>query len=178
MSPDAHHSDGQERHLGLTVTGKFVLDGEWNPPPLKSLKHAPDGTRSFALGRNVDLRLGHQSSLFEGLLDARVVTSRGFTGLGNVDGSCAVICASNWCRERSLRAGRPRVVAKIVGVMADEPRFVVLMQPKLQRAPRGRHESRANGIGAGLAPFVLVEPAAIECSSCPGPNVGEVDLQP
>lgn len=89
-----------------------------------------------------------------------------------------MICTSNWCRERSRRARRPRVVAMIIGVMADEPRFVVLMQPKLHDAPRGRHESRANRIEAGLAPFVLIEPAAIECSSCPGPNVGEVDLQP
>ena len=124
------------------------------------------------------LRLGHQSSLLEALLDARVVTSRGFTGLGDVEGACAVFCTSNWCQQRSLRARQPRVVAKIIGVMADEPRFVVLMQPRLLRAPRGSHESRANRIEAGLAPFVLVEPAAIECSSCPGHNVGEVDLQP
>ncbi len=169
---------GQELQLRLTVTGKFVLDGERNPPPLKVLKDAPDGTRSFALGRNVALRLGHQSSLLEALLDARVVTYRGFTGLGDVEGGCAVICSSNWCRQRAVRARRPRVVAKVIGLMADEPRIIVLMQPKLQRAPRGRHESRANRIEAGLAPFVLVEPAAIECSSCPGPNVGEVDLQP
>jgi len=130
-----------------------------------------------ALGRHVALRLDHHANLLDGLLDARIVTSPRFTGLGNVQGGCAVICTSNGCREWALRARRPRVVAKIIGVVADEPRFVLLMQPKLNNAPRGRHESRANRIEAGLVPFVLVEPATIECAMCPGPNIGVVDLQ-
>jgi len=129
------------------------------------------------LGRNVALRLDHHANLLDGLLDARVVTSPGFTGLGNVEGGCAVICTSNWCLEWARRARRPRVVAKIIGVMADEPRFVLLMQPKLKDAPRGRHESIANRIEAGLVLFVLTEPSTVECAICPSPNIGELRLQ-
>lgn len=97
--------------------------------------------------------------------------------MGDVEGACAVICTSNWCRQWALRARRPRVVAKIVGVMADEPRFVLLSQPRLKNAPRGRHESSANRLEAGLFSFVLDEPGAVECPICPGPNVGEVQLR-
>ncbi len=122
------------------------------------------------------LRLGHHASVLDGLLDARIVTSPGFTGLGNVEHGCAVICTSNWCLEWARRARRPRVVAKVIGVMADEPRFVLLMQPKLRNTPRGRHESSPNRIEAGLVPIVLVTPATVECPICPGPNFGELSL--
>lgn len=163
--------------MELTVSGRFVLDGELNPPPLKSMRGEPDGTTSVSLGRNIALRLGHTTNLLDGLLDARVVTSPGFRGMGNVEGACAVICASNWCQDWAWRARRPRVVAKIIGVLADEPRFVLLRQPRLMNAPRGRHESTANRREAGLVPFILIEPGAVECAICPGPNVGEVHLR-
>ncbi len=163
--------------MELTVTGKFLLDSGWNPPPLKSIERTPDGRSSVALGRDVALRLGHHPSVLDGLLDARIVTSRGFTGLGSVEGGCAVICASNRCLESALRARRPRVVAKVIGVMADEPTFVLLTQPKLKGAPRGRHESSANRTDGRLVPYVLTEPAALECPICPGPNTGQIDLR-
>lgn len=167
----------QEPFLELSVTGKFLLDDKSNPPELKSIRHASDGTWSVGLGRSVALRLGHHANLLDALLDGRIETSSGFTGLGSVEGGCAVICTSNWCRDWALRARRPRVVAKVIGVMADEPRFVLLRQPKLRDAPRERHESSANRIEAGLVPHVLIEAAAVECSSCPGPNIGKLDLQ-
>jgi hypothetical protein len=160
--------------MELAVTGKFALDPEWNPPPIRPVHHVLGRARSVHLGRGVELRLGLHADPLDGLLDARVVISRGFTGLGDVEGGCAVLCASNWCREWARRAGRPRIVAKIIGVMADEARFVLLTQPKLKNAPRGRHESSANRIEAGLVPFVLVEPGAVECAMCPGPNIGQV----
>jgi len=162
--------------MELAVSGKFVLDSKWNPPPLKPFRRVLEGAPSVALGRSVELRLGHHADPLDGLLDARIVVSSSFTGLGDIEGGCVVLCASNWCREWARRAGRPRIVAKIIGVMADEARFVLLTQPKLRNAPRGRHESSANRIEAGLVPFVLVEPAAVECAMCPGPNIGEVYL--
>lgn len=163
--------------MKLAVTGKFALDGEWNLPPLKPLRRVVGEAPSVALGRTVELRLAGHANLLDGLLDARIVVSSGFAGLGGVEGGCAVLCASNWCREWARRAGRPRVVAKIVGVMADEARFVLLTQPQIKNAPRGRHESRANRIEAGLVAVVLVEPGTVECPMCPGPNVGEVTVQ-
>jgi hypothetical protein len=164
-------------NLELFTTGKFVLDGKSNPPPLKPLVVVDEGRRTVELGRNVALRLGHQSDLLEGLLDARIVPSLGFTGLGDVEGGCVVICASNSCSQWALRARRPRIVAKVIGVMADQPRFVLLAQPKLKSAPRARRESIANRREGGLVPFVLVEPGRVECAICPGPNVGEVYLR-
>jgi len=160
--------------MEIAVTGKFALDGDWNPPPLKPLRLRTDAARSVKLGRHVELRLGRHATLLDGLLDARIVVSSGFTGLGDVEGGCAVLCASNWCREWARRAGRPRVVAKIIGVMADEARFVLLTQPKIRNAPRGRHESRARRVEAGLVPSVLIEAGAVECAVCPGPNIGQV----
>jgi hypothetical protein len=159
------------------VTGKFALDSEWNPPPLEPLRLVADAAPSVKLGRHAELRLGRHANLLYGLLDARIVVSNGFTGLGDVEGGCAVLCTSNRCREWARRSGRPRVVAKIVGVMADEARFVLLMQPRLKNTPRVRHESGAHRIEAGLVPFVLVEPGAVECAICPGPNVGEVRVR-
>jgi hypothetical protein len=110
----------------LTVSGKLVLDSEWNPPPMKPLRHGLEGVPSVKLGRGVELRLGHHASLLDGLLDARIVVSRGFRGLGSIEGGCAVLCASNRCAEWARRAGRPRVVAKVIGVMADEERLCCL----------------------------------------------------
>lgn len=161
--------------MELAVTGKFVLDNDRNPPPLKRLR-GETGARFVRLGRHVDLRLGDHPSLLDGLLDARVVTSTGFTGLGDVDRGCAVICASNSCRQWALRARRPRVVAKIVGVMAGEARYVLLAQPRLAGSTRGRRETTASRSEAGLVPFVLVEPRAVECAMCPGENRGEVRM--
>ena len=163
--------------MELAVTGKFALDSEWNPPPLKPLRRVADGAPSAILGRHVELRLARHANLRDGLLDARIVVSRGYTGLGDVEGGCAVLCASNWCRDWARRSRRPRVVAKIVGVMADEARFVLLRQPRLRNTPRGRHESSAQRIEAGLVPLVLVESGAVECAMCPGPNVGEVSVR-
>jgi hypothetical protein len=163
--------------LKLIVSGKFVLDSESNPPPLKAIRDVLEGTPSVALGRNVELRLGRHASLLDGLLDARVVVSRGFAGLGDVEAGCAVLCVSNSCREWARRAGRPRTVAKIIGVMADEARFVLLTPPKLKNAPRGRHESSANRIEAGLVPFVILEPGTVQCAWCLSPNTGEVSLE-
>jgi len=161
--------------MKLTVTGHFLLDPEWNPPPMKALR-VTRGRISAVLGPNVALRFGHHERLLDGLLDGRVVTSPGFTGLGDIEDGCAVMCTSNSCRQWALRARRPRVVAKVIGVMADEPRFVLLTQPRLRNAPRGRRESGANRIEAGLLSLVLVEPAPVECAICPGPNTGEVSL--
>ena len=162
--------------MKLVVTDNFLLDSEWNPPPLKALRQRPDGTSYASFGRTVTLQLGHHASLLDGLRDARIVTSRGFKGLGDVNDGCSVVCNSNRCRGWALRAHRPRVVAKVIGVLADEPRFVLLLQPKLSNAPRGRHESRANRIEARLVPYVLFTPEALECAVCPGRNIGELSL--
>jgi hypothetical protein len=66
------------------------------------------------------------------------------------------------------------MTAKIIGVMADEPTYVLLSQPKLKGLPRPRRETTANRREAGLVPFVLIEPGTVECGYCPGLNVGEV----
>jgi len=158
----------------LAVTGKFVLDEERNPPPLRSIEASSVGEISIPLGRGVDLLLRPHANLLDRLLDSRVKISEGFTGLGSIEGGCSVFCTSNWCREWARRMRRPRIVAKVVGVMADEATFVLLSQPRLLGAQRGRRETRVNRVEAGLAPFVLIEPGAVECTECPGRNMGEV----
>ena len=173
---DVSVSDHLEPEVELVVSGRFVLDTSWNPPPPKSIRQSADGLRFVAVGRGIELRLGRHANPLDDLLDARIVTSRGFAGLGSVEGGCAVLCNSNTCREWARRAGRPRLVAKVISVMADETRFVLLTQPKLKHAPRQRHESRASRTDAGLAPLVLVEPGSVECAMCPSHNVGEVYL--
>lgn len=159
----------------LRVTGKFALDNDRNPPPLKPVVRSKDGMVNVALGRGVDLRLRPHPDALDSLLDSRVVVGPGrFSGLGSVTDACAVFCISNFCRDWALKNGRPRVVAKVIGLMADEPRYVLLTQPRLKVAARTRRESRANRIEAGLVALTLIEPATVECPHCPGPNVGEV----
>lgn len=162
--------------MELRVAGKFVLDDLSNPPALKSIRAIGNGRSIVEVGPNVALRLGHQSDVLDSLLDARIVTSAGFSGLGDVEAGCAVLCVSNTCRQWALRARRPRIVAKVIAVMADQPRFILVAQPRLKAAPRARRESVANRREAGLVHYVLIEPAAVECAVCPGPNIGEVFL--
>jgi len=153
------------------------LDAVANPPPLKPIGLDPAGNRSVLVGRGITLRLGKQLTLQDSLLDARVVIDGDrFGGLGSVTDACSVLCASNFCRDWALRNGRPRVVAKVIGIMAVEPTYVLLTQPKLKGAMRPRRESTTNRREAGLAPFVLIEPGAIECGYCSGHNVGIVEV--
>jgi len=161
--------------MNLSVNGKFALDNERNPPPLKPARQSDDGTVTVSIGRGVDLRLGRHPDALDSLLDSRIVVDPGaFTGLGSVSDACAVFCLSNHCREWARKNGRPRMVAKIIGVMADEPRYVLLTQPRLHGAARSRRESPANRIEAGLLSFILIEPGTVECPNCPGHNRGEV----
>ena len=161
--------------MNLSVSGKFALDNERNPPPLKPARQSDDGTVTVSVGRGVDLRLGRHPDALDSLLDSRIVVDpSAFTGLGSVTDACAVFCLSNYCSEWARRNGRPRTVAKIIGVMADEPRYVLLTQPKLQGAARSRRESTANRQEAGLLPVILIEPGMVECPHCPGHKVGEV----
>jgi hypothetical protein len=161
--------------MNLSVNGKFALDNERNPPPLKPARQSDDGTVTVSVGRGVDLRLGRHPDALDSLLDSRIVVDPDvFTGLGSVTDSCAVFCTSNHCREWARKNGRPRTVAKIIGVMVGEPRYVLLTQPRLQGAARSRRESPANRIEAGLLSFILIEPGTVECPNCPGHNRGEV----
>jgi hypothetical protein len=161
--------------MNLSVSGKFALDNDRNPPPLKAARQSDDGTVTVSVGRGVDLRLGRHPDTLDSLLDSRIVVDPdAFTGLGSVTDACAVFCTSNHCREWARKNGRPRTVAKIIGVMADEPRYVLLTQPRLQGAARLRRESTANRQEAGLLSFILIEPGAVECPQCPGRNRGEV----
>lgn len=160
----------------LTVSDRFKLDTDHDPPTLKSIVNGPDGSRTVTIGRGVELRLGRHTSTLDALLDARVLTSGGSTGLGSVEDACSVFCASNHCREWARRNRRPRMVAKVVGIMADEPRYVLLAQPRLQGAERQRRESPGNRAEAGLVHHVLVEPGTVECAWCPSRSIGEVSL--
>ena len=161
--------------MNLSVSGKFVLDSDRNPPPLKPVGQSHDGAGTVSVGRGVDLQLGRHPDALDSLLGSRIVVDSGaFTGLGSVTDACAVFCTSNHCREWARRNGRPRTVAKIIGVMADEPRYVLLTQPRLQGAARLRRESTANRQEAGLLSFILIEPGTVECPYCPGHGRGEV----
>jgi hypothetical protein len=161
----------------LLVSGGFLLDEAANPPPLKAITLDRDDSRSVTVGRGVTLRMDPNLTLADALLNARVVVNaRRYRGLGSVVGGCAVLCASNYCRDWALRNRRPRMVAKVIGVLADEPTYVLLTQPKLKGASRSRRESTANRIEAGLVSFILIEPITVECPHCPGPNLGEVTL--
>ena len=161
--------------MNLSVSGKFALDHDRNPPPLKPTRQSQVGTVTVPVGRGVDLRLGRHPDALDSLMDSRIVVDPdAFTGLGSVTDACAVFCVSNHCREWARKNGRPRTVAKIIGVMVDEPRYVLLTQPRLQGAARSRRESPANRIEAGLVAFTLAEPGAVECPHCPGRNRGEV----
>jgi hypothetical protein len=161
--------------MNLSVSGKFALDEDRNPPPPKRTRQSDDGTVTVSVGRGVDLRLGRHPDALDSLLGSRIVVDPGaFTGLGSVTDACAVFCTSNHCREWARKNGRPRAVAKIIAVMADEPRYVLLTQPRLQGTARTRRESIANRQEAGLVSFILIEPGTVECSQCPGRNRGEV----
>ena len=118
--------------MNLSIFGKFALDEERNPPPFKPITTSPDGTGTVSLGRGIDLRLPRHPVMLQSLLDARVeVDSAAFTGLACVTDACAVLCLSNSCRQWALLNRRPRIVAKIVGILADGPRYVLLTQPRL-----------------------------------------------
>jgi hypothetical protein len=162
----------------LQVRGRFRLDEDANPPALKTVTPHPDGSRSVTVGRGVALRLDPNLTVADALLNARIVVeAERYRGLGSVVDGCAVLCASNYCREWALRNGRPRTVAKVIGILANEPTYMLLAQPKLKGASRARRESKANRIEAGLVPFVLIEPVEVECPHCPGRNLGEVTLR-
>jgi hypothetical protein len=161
----------------LLVSGRFVLDEKANPPPLKTIRLDPNGSASVSIGRGVAFRPDSGLSMPNAMYNARVVVDAAqYRGLGSVIDGCAVLCVSNHCRDWAFRNGRPRIVAKIVGVMADVPTYVLLRQPKLKGATWSRRESAANRLEAGLVPFVLIEPCAVECAYCPGGNVGEVSV--
>ena len=162
--------------MDIAVNGKFVLDSEWNPPPPKAIERSADGAGFVPLGRGVKLRLGSHGNPLDDLLGSRIVTTPRFGGLGSVEGGCAVLCTSNSCREWARRSGRPRVVAKVIGVTADETRFVLLRQPKLIGAPRERRESHSSRAEAGLVSYVLIDDEEVECAMCPGHNVGAVHV--
>jgi hypothetical protein len=159
--------------------GRFVLDPQANPPRLKPIEDGSDRGPFVTVGTHVRLRPDPRLPLFEAILNLRVeIDARQHHGLGGVVGGCSVFCTSNFCREWALRNGRPRMVGKVIGVMADEPMYILLTQPKLKAADRSRRESRANRAEAGLVHFVLIEPGRIECPECPGPNVGEIVVEP
>jgi hypothetical protein len=152
----------------LTVSGKFALDPKFNPPPLKVIRRVDDEAY-VDVGPGIKLRLGHHAVPLDQLLDMRVeVDATLFTGLASVEGGCAIFCASNHCRDWARRNGRPRFVAKVIGVASELPVYVVLSQPRLRDAPRVRHESGAQRREAGLVQFVLVEPVQLECPQCAG----------
>lgn len=163
--------------MKIAVSGKFALDGDRNPPRLKSIDSGSDGSRTVSLGRGVNLRLGPHPDVLDALLDSRIaVDPAAFTGLGSVTDGCAAFCTSNDCSQWALKNRRPRTVAKVVGVMADQPRYVLLAQPKLMGTVRARRESTANRTEGGLVYFVLIEPATVECPHCPGRNLGQVTV--
>jgi hypothetical protein len=157
----------------LSVTGTFALDPKHNPPRLRSIGQTDDGSKTVEIGTGISLRLGDGGTLLESLLDLRVhVDVDVFEGLGNVTDACTIFCTSNTCRQAALRSGRPRMVAKVVGIDADQPRYVLLNPPPLLGTGRQRRETPANRKEAGLAPWVLIEPGKIACHRCP--NVGQV----
>jgi hypothetical protein len=163
----------------LVIDGVFGLDQDFNPPPLKSIESRPDGSKVVRLGRGIDLRLGDHDDPLDCLLDARLaIDPIRFHGLGSVEEACAVVCKSNTCRAWALTNHRPRTVAKVIGVDSVRPRYVLLTMPSLKGAQRNRRESPANRIEAGLKPHVLVERGSVECIRCPGPNRGELLLEP
>lgn len=176
----AHTATTRPRSLGtmkLGVDGKFVLDPRHNPPRIRSIEVAADAAQRVSVGLGVWLELRPDLDPLDRLLDARPRVDSTYTGLASIRDACAVICASNHCADWARRSGgRPRIVAKIVGVMADEPRFVLLSLPRLKGAERLRRESRANRVEAGLVHAVLNEPARVECPHCPVGNSGEVSV--
>lgn len=164
--------------MKLGVYGKFVLDPAKNPPPIRHVELAADGSPRVSVGRGAWLEMRLDLNPLDRLLDARPrVEPDMFTGLASVTDACAVMCASNHCREWARKSGgRPRIVGKVVGVMADEPRYVLLTLPRLKGAERVRRESRVNRIDAGFVHSVLTEPATVECPHCPVGNAGEVGV--
>ncbi len=162
----------------LQISGRFRLDEAANPPPLKTITLDRDGSRSVTVGRGVALRLDPNLTVADALLNARIVVdAERYGGLGSVVDGCAVLCASNYCLDWARRNRRPRMVAKVIGIEADEPTYVLLAQPKLKGASRSRRESKANRIEAGLVSYVLIEPITVECPNCPSSNRGEVSLR-
>jgi hypothetical protein len=165
--------------MRLVVSGRFVLDEAAIPPPLKAIVLDQDGSPCIPVGRGVTLRLDPDLAIAPAVLNAKVIIDpKRYEGLGSVVDGCAVLCTSNYCGDWARRNGRPRIVAKIVGVMADEPTYVLLSQPKLKAASRSSHVSKANRIEAGLMPFILIQPGTVECPYCPGPNIGKVIVEP
>lgn len=171
--------EGRRYPLQLAVVGRFALDPKANPPSLKPIELDQAQQPFVRLGEHVRLRPDPRLPTFEALLNLRVeIDPHQHHGLGGVVGGCPVFCASNYCREWAIRNRRPRMVGKVVGVMADVPTYILLTQPKLKSSDRSRRESRANRTEAGFVHFVLFEAARIECPECPGPNVGEVVVEP
>lgn len=163
----------------LIVDGKFGLDPRFNPPPLKPIMSGEGGLRIVRLGRGIELQLGHSPIILDSLLDTRVVVDPAlFRGLGSVRGGCSVFCVSNACLNWAAMNGRPRMAAKVIGVDADQPRYVLLSTPRLRGARRAQKETVANRREARLVPHVLIEPGRVECSACGGSNTGDVILEP
>jgi hypothetical protein len=163
----------------LISAGRFALDPKANPPRLKPIELGPNSRPLVSLGPHVRLRPDPRLPPFEAMLNMRVeIDTDQYHGLGGVIGGCSVFCTSNFCTSRALRRREPAIVAKVVGVMSDVPYFVLLSQPRLKGATRSRHESLANRSESGLMPHLLTEPGEIECPHCPGPNLGEIVLEP
>lgn len=157
-----------ENTFVLTVTGKFALDPKFNPPPLKAIRRGGRGSY-VDVGRGIKLRLADHAAPLDELLDMRVeIDDQLFSGVGSLEGGCAVMCASNRCADWARKNGRPRIVAKVIGIDALLPVYVVLSQPRLRDAPVVRHETAARRREAGLVPYVLIEPIQLECPQCSG----------
>ena len=164
--------------MGLIVRGRFALDPT-TTPPLKLVSVDPIGSRSVDVGRGVRLRLDGSLPKNEAMLNAKVeIDPRRFGGLGSVVDGTSILCASNYCSDWARRNRRPRVVGKVIGVMADEPMYILLTQPKLKAATRPNRESKRNRVEAGLVHFVLVQPGVVECPECPSRNVGKIVFEP
>jgi hypothetical protein len=167
--------DKEEDRTTLIVTGKFSLDRTFDPPPLKPIERLDVMSDLVRLGPSVLLRLPRHLPPLEALLDARVETDSGqFSGLSNVREGCAVFCRTNRCDDRARRLRRPGIVAKVVGIQSDRPRYVALAQPLLLGASRARRESVGQRREAGLVHFVLVEPFRLQCPQCG--NTGTVSV--
>ena len=163
----------------LISNGNFALDPDHNPPKLRPIE-AGDNDRPFvALGRHVRLRPDPRLGTLEALLNLRVeVDPEHFEGLGDVNGGCGVFCTTNYCRDLAVRRRWPSPVAKVVGVLAGEPIFILLTQPRLTGVARPRHESKTNRKESGLAHHILIEAGELECPICPSRNVGEIVVEP